>query len=95
MTKRYFSATDGKTTVFRGTGRPDGFKFASFDADLRNISFHNSPKPGCYPAVEITAAEYKALTAIKLARLKAASWGYYTSPSDCWVSNSELAGEAA
>lgn len=91
-TKRYFSATDGKITVFRAS---DSRVYQSATKSGWGISFSAKPAAlGAMPAVEITKAEYNALVALKQARVRAGNVGGHHAdggaPSDSWVSNEAL-----
>jgi hypothetical protein len=91
MSKRYFKATDGKTTFFRAS---DTRVYASAQKTTGSVSFSAGPPGfGWVPAVEITKAEYEALVALKNARLEAVygeGGSRYSPPYFSWVCNSQL-----
>jgi hypothetical protein len=92
MTK-YYQATDGKITVFRATASGRAYQSAQL-AGRGGIAFSSKPAapPLTYPVTEITKAEYEALQAAKVERLKA-SGKYrpnYNSPQLSWVFNASL-----
>ena len=94
MTKRFFKFTDGTRTVFRGTGMVRGFAYG-WTRPRGWVGFSNSPvnaQASTYPAVEITQAEFKALVALKAARVIAAGGDNQreSSPQDAWVFNAQL-----
>ena len=98
---RYFKATDGKVTVFRGSAM-QVFRAANFRTEMLTkgwspigeISFSLVRAGGNRPAVEISAAEYEALQAAKRARIArdygAADVSKSNSPQSSWVRNKEL-----
>lgn len=91
MTK-YFSATDGTITVFRAS-ETRTYVSATM-AGRGGIGFSGKPagRQGTteyHPATEITKAEYEALNAIKMARIKAAG-RTLINPGDSWVNNTDL-----
>jgi hypothetical protein len=98
VSTRYFQATDGTFTVFRGTDRPAGFKFATFTTyggptpGVHSIAFSNVRKIGSRHTVEISKAAYAELTATKQARIRSAGGNpkWETSPQECWLRNSDL-----
>jgi hypothetical protein len=102
MTKRYYKATDGVLTVFRATTRvfasawfttetpPGGLPYPYMLGPRGGIGFSNKPvSPGKYVVVEITAAEFGALQAAKVERIKAMGGdpSHHTSHQDSWVHN--------
>jgi hypothetical protein len=96
MTLRYFKATDGQITVFRASATR-AYASAWFTTEgnrpIGDIGFSGKPLPlGKYPAVEITKAEYEALQAAKVERVKAAGENlkWATSPQSSWVRNADL-----
>jgi hypothetical protein len=91
MTK-FFQATDGKITAFRATASGRAYQSAQLTGK-GGIGFRSAPaSAGFYPAVEITKAEFDALQAAKVERLKAeGSRRSFTSPQDSWVRNTALA----
>lgn len=94
---RYFKATDGKITVFRAS-ETRAYVSATVPADPKtgyyySISFSGKPAGlGSCPCVEITRAEFVALTAAKIERIKAEGGKHADggSPSDSWVRNSAI-----
>jgi hypothetical protein len=96
MTIRYFKATDGVITVFRASATrvyASAWFTTEGNRPIGDIGFSGKPLPlGKYPAVEITKAEYEALQAAKLERVKAAGENpkWATSPQSSWVRNAAL-----
>lgn len=91
MTK-FYKATDGKITAFRATASGRAYQSAQLTGK-GGIGFRSAKAlpPATFPAVEITKAEYDALQAAKVERLKAeGKRGSYTSPQDSWVRNASL-----
>jgi hypothetical protein len=96
---RYYKATDGHVTVFRGSAErvyhSAAFRSACTDGEHwtcgYGISFSAKPTqgPGRYPCEEIVQSEYEALSARKILRLKAAGRDLRgsLSPQDSWVAN--------
>lgn len=84
---RYFKATDGTKTVFRASPTKE-YQFANMDGQFTALP---PRKPGYFLAVEITKAEYDALVAAKMERLKASGRNLrFITPSNSWVSNASL-----
>lgn len=104
-TIRYFKATDGDRTFFRASPTRV-YLSASVFPDYRDFVLHWDAR-GPFPVTEITRQEFKALVALKAARIereKAAyraahpgtpnslsSWG--TAPRDSWVANEDIEAE--
>ncbi len=97
----FFKATDGKITIFRATGRPNGFAFGYFTTgtDSRGepepagtIGFSNTPGSDRHTAIPLQRAEHARLVALKAERVKAdyGDKGYHNGPQDCWIRNSQL-----
>jgi len=98
---RYFKATDSLITVFRATKAG-----AYVSAGMRPVAFSKAMKPGYFPTVEITKAEYATLVSAK-ARRVAADWlgrdpkhwpdydapprWWGNGPQDSWVRNADIA----
>jgi hypothetical protein len=100
MTTRYFKATDGQITFFRGTGISTGFRYGwrARGHSRGYLGFSNAcrdSKAAYFPATEITKAEFKALVALKAARVIASGGdnARESSPQDAWVDNAALAAE--
>ena len=105
MTVRYYKATDGMLTVFRATTRVCASAWFTTETGQSGLPFlRRSPgigfsthgpatRGGNYPTVEITEAEYAALVAAKVARVKNEGRDpkYFTSLQDSWVLNRTLA----
>jgi hypothetical protein len=102
MSKRYYKATDGVLTVFRATTRvfasarfttetpPGGLPHPYMFGPRGGIGFSSKPvSPGKYVVVEITEAEFDALQAAKVERIKATGGNPsdHTSHQDSWVRN--------
>jgi hypothetical protein len=95
MTKRFYKATDGSLTVFRATDTKvyQSATITNWGSEAKprlNISFSGKAAGvGAMPAIEITKAEYDALTSLKLRRMRAMGEAirYSTSPSHSWVAN--------
>lgn len=83
-TLRYFTATDGKITVFRASAT---MSYVSCNIAAR--SWSKSAKPGNVPAVETDRAAYQTLIARKQART--AGMRYADAPTDSWVENDSIA----
>ena len=105
MAVRYYKATDGLLTVFRATTRAYASAWFTTETGQGRLPFlRRSPgigfskhalgtRGGEYPTVEITEAEYAALVAAKVARVKNEGRDpkYFTSLQDSWVDNQALA----
>lgn len=91
MSTRYYKATDGKVTVFRATAERQ-YRSASFitkpDGQIARLSF--SSGSGSYETQEITAAEYRALVALKESRCRLQGRTDASSPQCSWISNASL-----
>jgi hypothetical protein len=105
MTDRYYKATDGLLTVFRASKRVYASAWFTTEIGQGGLPFvRRSPgigfsmhapgaRGGNYPTEEITEAEYAALVAAKVERVKNEGRDpkYFTSPQDSWVHNRALA----
>ncbi len=96
---RYFTATDGKKTVFRASPT----RVYLFGGLKNGPTFSTRPAVGLWPVVEVSKAEYDRLVALKVARINRrnarlrargkTTYPDYGSPWESWIDNADLAPE--
>jgi hypothetical protein len=91
---RYYKATEGTVTVFRGTNSRvylGAWIHVVSGPRANGYGFSMKRGAGQLAAVEITKTEYNALNDVKQARILAAGGSLkYVAPCDSWVRNADL-----